>query len=328
MFNLFKSSEEKRQEQIAAYIDQQMGTAERSRFEAELKQDAALQEMLEAQQEVKALLSQMPKLKAPRNFVLDPAVYGGKAPAPSLIERLYPKMRLATAAASFLFVIVLGAGLINGSANLNQADENVAMAPVASEPQVAADSAEEAAPVMPVGTATAAPQPTLAASVEKSVEVQSDPAAEVESADEAAVEQENYDIAADRAEVFSDDADGASLMAEEAPAGLTAGSADSEEIQSPRELEPELPEGERMAEPEVPIVPEATSDQAVARQQEKVVISGDNQESVEQLPEDLTELRSSGEAATPNGATTTLWVLGILVLILILSTLFMRSRID
>ena len=168
----------------------------------------------------------------------------------------------------------------------------------------------------------------MAASVEKSVEVQSEAAAEVESADEAAVEQENYDIAADRAGVLSDDAEGASLMAEEAPAGLTAESADSEEIQSPRALEPEPPEGERMAEPEVPIVPEATSVQAVAEQQEEVAISGDNQESVEQRPEDVTDLRSSGEAASPNGATTTLWVLGILVLALILATLFMRSRID
>ncbi len=300
MFDFFKSNEKKREEQISEYIDQQMSAAERQGFETLLGQDADLREQVEAKQEVKALLSQMPKLKAPRNFVLDPAVYGGKAPAPSFIEMLYPKMRLATAAASFLFVIVLGAGLLLGG------------------PLEAPQSA-------PAADVAAIPAPTEVQNAERN-----SAAVEVE---QTIVVQTELDQAA------SDEAAGASLMVEEEPeammgaaevaddAGMTEADADIA-IESPRLEEAESIEGERVIDTTpLPLPdPDQPEDDAVVADL-KVEVDPSNQ-ALRSEPAELMLENSSGNPETSNWLPVTLWVLGILTALLIASTIIIGRRVD
>ncbi len=106
--NLRKTEEEKRQEQLTAYIDGELSARERQAFEQELARNDALRADVDAQQQVKLMLKQAPRLRAPRNFTLDPAVYGQRtAYTPSFAERLYPQLRVATAVMAVLLVGVI-----------------------------------------------------------------------------------------------------------------------------------------------------------------------------------------------------------------------------
>ncbi len=307
MFNFFKSNEEKREEQISAYIDQQMSAAERQGFETLLGQDADLREQVEAQQEVKALLSKMPKLKAPRNFVLDPAVYGGKAPAPSFFEQLYPKMRLATAAASFLFVIVLGAGLLLGGPL--QAPQSSPAADVAAIPAQA--------------TATAN---ILSAERNSAVELQQADVVETE------LDLAESDESSGAGVMMGDEAIGEALM-EAAEVADDSGAAEMSaelQIESPRLEEADAIEGERLIEttplPE-PEPDKAEGDAAVADL--KLEIDPDNQTYNSQSAESAVEFRTTeAQSSNSNWLPTTLWALGILTALLILATFFIGRRVD
>lgn len=103
--NLGKSAEEKRQEALTAYLDNALTPAQRQAFERELAQDAGLRETMEQQRLLKAQLHQLPRVAAPRNFTLDPAVYGQQRPATTM--RSYTVLRTATALVAFFFVLAL-----------------------------------------------------------------------------------------------------------------------------------------------------------------------------------------------------------------------------
>jgi anti-sigma factor RsiW len=103
--DLRKSEEERRQEALTAYLDGRLTPAERRRFERLLTSDKALRASLEEQRLIKISLRRLPRMRAPRNFTLDPARYG--RPAPGTAERLYPIMRVATVLVAILFVFAL-----------------------------------------------------------------------------------------------------------------------------------------------------------------------------------------------------------------------------
>lgn len=104
--NLGKSKAERDEEMATAYVDGELSDSERNRFEARLKADDALRADIEAQQALKENLRNLPRLSAPRSFVLDPAVYGTPE-RPSFFVRVYPQLRAATAVMSLLFVFSL-----------------------------------------------------------------------------------------------------------------------------------------------------------------------------------------------------------------------------
>jgi hypothetical protein len=138
--DLRKSEVEKRQEALTAYLDGVLTPAERKRFERLLASDEALRASLAEQRLIKASLRRLPRMRAPRNFTLDPARYG--RPAPSASERLYPIIRVATAVVAIMFVLLvvidlspLG-GLQGGAqplAETIQSEAEVAAAPAAAE---------------------------------------------------------------------------------------------------------------------------------------------------------------------------------------------------
>ena len=124
--NLTKTEAEKQQETLSAYLDNGLTPAEREEFEAKLSTDTALQASLEAQRLVKENIGQLPRMRAPRNFTLDPAAYG--RPASDTAFRLYPVMRAATALAAVLFIFLFSLQFFtSGVSQL----ETVSQAPVA-----------------------------------------------------------------------------------------------------------------------------------------------------------------------------------------------------
>jgi anti-sigma factor RsiW len=108
--DLRKSEEERRQEALSAYLDGALTPAEKRRFERLLAADEALRASLETQRMIKASMARLPRVRAPRNFTLDPALYG--RPLRSTADRLYPVMRVATVVVAIVFVLVLAIDLL------------------------------------------------------------------------------------------------------------------------------------------------------------------------------------------------------------------------
>lgn len=126
--DLRKSEEDKRQEAIAAYLDGYLSPRDRQRFEKKLATEPRLRQEVEQQSLIKKNLQQLPKVRAPRNFTLDPALYD--VPEPDSTVRLYPVLRTATVLVGIFFVIAVGATLfIPQGANM----EPLALAPMAGE---------------------------------------------------------------------------------------------------------------------------------------------------------------------------------------------------
>lgn len=187
--NMRKSAAEKRQEAVSAYLDDALSPREKAAFEAQLRQDESLRAELEAQRSVKLLLRQMPRLRAPRNFVLDPAVYGRQAPAPiPWTTRLYPQLRAATLVATLLFAVSLTLNLAPLGGGRDMAMQESDSVAVLSEPAAAPSETEAEAELFAVEEAEvvedmAAEEPLAAEIVEEEA-----PAAAMEMMETAAEE--------------------------------------------------------------------------------------------------------------------------------------------
>ena len=130
--NLTKSDEEKEQEKLSAYLDDNLTPQERLAFEEQLKADTALQSSLEQQRLIKQNLSALPRVRAPRNFTLDPALYG--RPTPSALFNLYPVMRTATALAAIVLIFLFSLDLFSST---GLESDTVAQAPVTTSGEAA-----------------------------------------------------------------------------------------------------------------------------------------------------------------------------------------------
>jgi hypothetical protein len=165
--NRRKAEDERRQEALNAYLDNALTPAERRRFERAIAGDPALRADLERLRFVKAQISRLPQVKAPRSFVLDPAKYG--RPVRPVAHRLYPALRLATVFTAFLFVLVLVTNLfVQGAPAADRAaEEQVSM----SEP-AAPEAAVEEVLEQPFGAAEVAPEPTVEVAAEEAEEAE------------------------------------------------------------------------------------------------------------------------------------------------------------
>jgi len=94
-------------EALSSYLDNQLTPKERARLETHLKQDAELRQALEDLRRTRALLRSQPRLRAPRNFTLTPAMAGVRSGARrSSSVGTYPILRLASVLATIFFVLV------------------------------------------------------------------------------------------------------------------------------------------------------------------------------------------------------------------------------
>ena len=85
-------------EQLSAYLDGQLKPSERARLKARLQREPELASVLQDLRQARGILRQLPRRRAPRNFILTPKMVGLKPPMP----RAYPVFRLATVLATLL----------------------------------------------------------------------------------------------------------------------------------------------------------------------------------------------------------------------------------
>ncbi len=213
--NWTKSAAAKQQEVITAYLDNALPPAERQRFEQQMTQDATLRAEVEQQRQTRQLLRQLPSRQVPRNFTLDPALYGRPARQP--LVTYYPALRAATVLTAVFLFFIVGLNLFSF------ADEQMASAPDMALSQFAVEPANEEAVGVAADSATlsgdsqveepvleSAPpaEPALPAAVPTSVgEVTEEEAEEASAEEEASVEGA---------------VEGAPAAAAEAPAEATA----------------------------------------------------------------------------------------------------------
>ena len=112
--NLGRSEEEKQQEMLSAYLDGELTPEERDRLEQQLGQDNELRDMLAQMQFWQQQMHDLPTRRVPRNFTLDPALYG-RPQQRQFLGNAYPALRTATALTAFLLVIALAANVYMSS---------------------------------------------------------------------------------------------------------------------------------------------------------------------------------------------------------------------
>ncbi|MBX3054978.1 MAG: hypothetical protein KF770_00765 [Anaerolineae bacterium] len=144
--NWTKSAAARQQETMTAYLDNALPPAERQRFEQQMAQDPDLQAEVAQQQQTRALLRQLPPRQVPRNFTLDPALYGRPARQP--LVTYYPALRAATVLTAVLLFFVVGLNLFSGgSAMMAPADTAVSqLTSVTTSEETADGLAFESAP--------------------------------------------------------------------------------------------------------------------------------------------------------------------------------------
>ncbi len=197
--NLTKSAEEKQQEALNAYLDDALSAQERQQFEQLLAEDADLRQEFEQQQALRTQMRQMPRRRVPRNFTLDPAVYGRPQRQP--LFQLYPAMRVAAVLTAFFFILAVGsefytAGFGAGQPQTAPAQDIAMMAEEAVEETVEESAAEMVVEVTRVVTETV---------VEEGEAVEVEPMAEPELAQEAPAEEPAEEEMAEAAEFAAEE---------------------------------------------------------------------------------------------------------------------------
>lgn len=123
--NLTKSAEEKQQEALNAYLDDALSPQERQQFEQLLARDAELRLKVEQRRALQMQMRQMPRRRVPRNFTLDPAVYGRPQRQP--LFEFYPVMRAAAVLTAIFFILALGTDLFLAGQGSQSSSQGVAL---------------------------------------------------------------------------------------------------------------------------------------------------------------------------------------------------------
>ena len=97
-------------EALSNYLDGQLSRRQQRKLETRLQKDESLRLELANLRRTRAALRDLPRLKAPRHFTLTPEIAGQQVRG-----GLYPTMRLASALATILFVVVTFGDLITSS---------------------------------------------------------------------------------------------------------------------------------------------------------------------------------------------------------------------
>jgi anti-sigma factor RsiW len=111
-------------EQLSAFLDGQLSSAEKTRLESRLAANPELGVALDDLRQARAILRRTPQRRAPRNFTLTPRMAGIRPPVP----RAVPAFSWASAIAMLLFVCTLGTNLL-GQFSFGAAAPMMAAAP-------------------------------------------------------------------------------------------------------------------------------------------------------------------------------------------------------
>ncbi len=110
-----RSEAERRDELLSAYLDGELGAREREQLEARLSKDADLREELQALSHVATVVHELPRVSAPRNFILSESMVSRQKTASAPEPRqawAAPLLTAATAVSSLLFAVVLAGQLM------------------------------------------------------------------------------------------------------------------------------------------------------------------------------------------------------------------------
>ena len=99
-------------EMLSAFLDDALSKTQRDKLEVRLEQEPELRLKLQNLQKTKIILGRLPRLTPPRDFMLTPDMVANRKPAR---RPLFTSMRMATALAALLLVVVLGSDLLIGS---------------------------------------------------------------------------------------------------------------------------------------------------------------------------------------------------------------------
>lgn len=160
-----KGEEERRDELLSAYLDDELTIRQREQLEARLSQDPALRADLRALYQTVSMMRELPQVSAPRNFILSESMVTRRQPAPAPEPRrawAAPLLTAATLVVSLLFVVVLaGELLLPGVGDLASAPEPMRSAEE-SAPMVLELEPESEAPAdltpFPLGSPEAPPE--------------------------------------------------------------------------------------------------------------------------------------------------------------------------
>ncbi len=92
-------------EALSAYLDNELQARERASLEVELKRRPELRRALSELRQTRALLRTQPRMRAPRNFTLSPAMAGAQHGVRP-VSSAYATLRLASLLATFFFILV------------------------------------------------------------------------------------------------------------------------------------------------------------------------------------------------------------------------------
>jgi hypothetical protein len=106
-------------ELLSAYLDGELTDREQRSLEQRLARDNALRTELDRLRDTVALVGELPRLRAPRQFTLDPAVYGRKVPWWQRVLSLETGLQISGAlgAVASLAIIILAVVLSSRSGN-------------------------------------------------------------------------------------------------------------------------------------------------------------------------------------------------------------------
>lgn len=137
------------QELLSTYLDGELSDREREKLEHRLAHDSDLQAALDELSDTVALLRSLPRLKAPRNFTLDPAVHGRPIPWWKRLLTAGNVLQLSGTLGAVASVVVIVLALVTGTGDTTRRDESradlagdsVALQPPA-EPETAVNVTE------------------------------------------------------------------------------------------------------------------------------------------------------------------------------------------
>lgn len=159
-----KGEEERRDELLSAYLDGELTVRQREQLEARLSQDPALRAELRALHQTVSMMRELPRVSAPRNFILSESMVTRRQPAPAREARrawAAPLLTAATVVVSLLFVVVLaGDLLLPGVGDLASAPEPMRLeesAPMVLELEPESEAPADLTP-FPLGSPEAPPE--------------------------------------------------------------------------------------------------------------------------------------------------------------------------
>lgn len=260
-------------EQLNAYIDGELSAEERQRVEQRLANDTEWQSELEALRTTASMLGQLESVRVPRNFTLDPAIYGQAERARGGFFGSFGWPALSAAGAFIAVVLVFGVILFTrgvgggpqvamesmaddaAGMNLQSATETALAIPETMTPAAMDNIGAAAAPEKTEPATGALSQDEAAEEAmieEEMMEEEEEEAAEIAEAEEAVIEEVEEDFDFEEAPAAAESAP----VDAEAPAEPEEESVEEAEIEFDDAVPPmefEESQGD-FAEPQAPVV--------------------------------------------------------------------------